>query len=175
MGGSVRAVSVAIIAALVIVLSAPAEANPERVFRGQILTAAKSFPTAAKSKRAYVRKLKKLRKSKFLENKKKKSWKIYYAAFFRRPLNDLEITVKLYDITDGRKKLVNSYEQYLSERGQRSLISYIEIERQYFGVNKRILMTMESRNYILAMGRFYILGEGERYSGEVDFTDDAKK
>ena len=170
-----RAASIAIIALLVIALAEPAEANPERVFRGQILTSTKSFPTAAKSKRAYVRKLKKQRKTKFLENKAKKSWKIYYAAFFRKPLNDLEVTVKLYDITNGRKKMINSYEQYLSERGQKSVISYITLERQYFGVNKRILMTMETRNYILAMGRFYILGKGETYSGEVDFTDDAKK
>lgn len=146
--------------------------NPEAVFRGQILTARKAFPTAAKSKAQYIKKLKKLKTSKFLENKENKSWKIYYAAFFRRPLNDLEVTVKLYDVTNGRKKLINSYEQYLSSRGEKSVISYITIERQHFGVNKQILMVMESRRYVLAMGRFYILGEAEKFSGEVDFTED---
>ena len=168
-----RFATITIIAvSLLFVSSGSVDANPDRIFRGQILTAAKPFPTSAKSKRKYVQKLKKLRKSKFMENKDKKSWKIHYAAFFRRPLNDLEVTVKLYDITNGRKKLINSYEQYLSTRGQRSIISDITLERQYFGVNKRILMTMETRNYVLAMGRFYILGEAERYSGEVDFTKD---
>lgn len=171
-----RAAIIAITAVSLLFLSSTSiEANPERVFRGQILTAAKPFPTSGKSVRKYVKKLKKLRKSKFLEDKKKKGWKIYYAAFFRKPLNDLEVTVKLYDITNGRKKLINSYEQYLSTRGQRSVISHITLERQFFGVNKRILMTMETRNYILAMGRFFILGEAEKFSGEVDFTDDAKK
>lgn len=147
-------------------------ANPERVFRGQILTAKKPFPTSAKSKRAFIHKLKKLKKDRFQENTDKKSWKIYYAAFFRRPLNDLEVTVKLYDITNGSKKLVNSYQQYLSTRGQRSIISHITLERQYFGVNKRILMVMENRHYVLAMGRFYILGQAEKHSGKVDFTKD---
>ena len=149
-----------------------AQANPERVFRGQILTSSKAFPTQAKSKRAYVRKLKKLKKTRFVENTKTQSWKIYYAAFFRRPLNDLEVTVKLYDITNGRKKMINSYEQYLSRRGERSVISHITLERQFFGVNKRILMVMETRHYVLAQARFFIIGEGEKSSGEVDFTKD---
>ena len=152
-----------------------AEANPERVFRGQILTSKKSFPTKAKSKRAYVKKLKKQRASRFKENTETKSWKIHYAAFFRKPLNDLEVTVKLYDITGGKKKMINSYEQYLDRRGERSVISHITLEREFFGVNKRILMVMENRNYILAMARFWIVGEGEKYSGEVDFTEDDDK
>ena len=31
---------------------------------------------------------------------------------------------------------------------------------------------METRKYILAMARFWIIGEGEKFSGEVDFTED---
>lgn len=159
--------------ALMVAGTSSAEArNPETVFRGQILTARKAFPTSAKSKAQYIKKLKKLKTSKFLENKEKKSWKIHYAAFFRRPLNDLEVTVKLYDVTNGRKKLINSYEQYLPRRGEKSVISHITLERQHFGVNKQILIVMESRRYVLAMGRFYILGEAEKFSGEVDFTED---
>ena len=149
-----------------------ANANPEKVFRGQILTSNKSFPTKAKSKRAYVKKLRKLKKTRFVENTKTKSWKIHYAAFFRRPLNDLEVTVKMFDITNGKKKLVNSYEQYLDRRGEKSVVSYITLERDFFGVNKQILMVMESRNYVLAQARFYIIGVGEKSSGEVDFTKD---
>jgi hypothetical protein len=146
--------------------------NPERVFRGQIVTATKRLPTSARSVGKYISTLKKLRKKKFWENKTKKSWKIYYAAFFRRPLNDLEVTVKLYDITDGRKKLVSSFEQYLDTRGQKSVISYVELERQYFGVNRQILMVMETRGYVLASTKFHILGEAEKYSGKVTFTEE---
>jgi len=152
-----------------------AEANPEKVFRGQILTSKKAFPTKAKSKRAYTKKLKKLRTTRFKEDTETKSWKIHYAAFFRKPLNDLEVTVKLYDVTGGKKKLINSYEQYLDRRGERSVISNITLEREFFGVNRKIMMVMENRKYILAMAKFWIVGEGEKYSGEVDFTKDDSK
>ena len=117
-----------------------ADANPEKVFRGQILTAKKAFPTKAKASAPTSKPSKKLRKKRFKENTETKSWKIHYAAFFRKPLNDLEVTVKLYDITGGKKKMINSYEQYLDRRGERSVISHITLERQYFGVNRKILM-----------------------------------
>lgn len=146
--------------------------KPEQVFRGEIVTSKKRIPSSAKSPSAFVKKLRKLKTTKFWEDKAKKRWKIYYAAFFRRPLNDLEVTVKLWDISDGRKRLLTSYEQYLDGRGERSVISHITLDREDFGVNKRIMMTMESRGKVLALGKFQILGEAEKFSGEVDFTDD---
>ena len=145
---------------------------PEKVFRGQIITAKKRIPTHAKSANAYIKTLKKLKTTKFWENKQKKSWKIYYAAFFKKPLNDLELTVKLYDITDGSKKLVSSYEQYMNTRGEKSVNSHITLDRDFFGVNKHILMTVETKGYILSSGKFMILGEAEKYSGEVNFTEE---
>jgi hypothetical protein len=147
-------------------------ANPEKVFRGQVITAAKSLPTSAKSPGEYVKKLKKAKVTRFKENTKTKSWKIYFAAFFRKPLNDLEITVKLYDVTTGRRHLVNSFEQYTEGRGQTSLISHIKLEREYFGVNKKIMVVMETRKTVLAQGTFHILGEEVKHSGKVDFTDE---
>jgi len=162
-------------AALGLLLVAPtaaqAKRTPEKVFRGQIVTSKKRISTSAKSPAAYISKLKKAKSKKFVENKDKESWKIYYAAFFSRPLNDLEVTVKLFDITDGRAKLVSSFEQYVSERGQQSLISNITLERKFFGVNRQIQMVFESKGRRLAIGKFHILGEEEKFSGEVDFTD----
>jgi len=151
---------------------ANAKKTPEKVFRGQVLTSNKRFPTSAKSASAYIQKIKKNKKNKFIEDKKTKSWKIYVAAFFRKPLNDLEVTIKLYDVTTGRRHLVNSFEQYTEGRGQTSLISHIKLEREYFGVNKKIMITMETRKTILAQGTFQILGEEEKHSGKVDFTED---
>jgi hypothetical protein len=163
-------------AAVTLAMGATAEmaeaANPEKVFRGQVITSKKRIPTSAKSKSAYVKKLKKAKSTKFLENKKTKSWKIYFAAFFRKPLNDLEVTVKLYDVTTGRRHLVNSFEQYTEGRGQMSLISSLKLERAYFGVNKRIMIVMESRKSVLAQGTFTIIGEADKHSGSVDFTKD---
>ncbi len=149
---------------------AVAKRTPDKVFRGKILTSSKRFPSQAKSASAYIQKLKKNKKTRFVEDKKTKSWKIYIAAFFRKPLNDLEVTVKLYDVSSGRRHLVTSFEQFTSGRGQTSLLSHIKLEREYFGVNKKILMVMESRKTVLAQSTFYILGEAEKHSGSVDFT-----
>lgn len=146
--------------------------NPEKVFRGQIITSTKRLPTSAKSKGAYVKKIRKAKVTKFKENVTTKSWKIYFAAFFRKPLNDLEVTVKLYDVSTGRRHLINSFEQFTEGRGQKTLISSVKLEREYFGVNKKILMVMESRKTVLAQGTFHILGKAEKLSGKVDFTED---
>jgi len=149
--------------------------TPEQVFRGQIITSKKRLPLSAKSNAAYIKKLRHAKKKKFWENKTKKSWKIYYGAFFKRPLNDLEITVNLYDITDGKRFLKGSFEQYLDTRGAKSIISNITIDRDHFGVNRHIMMTVENRGRVLATGRFMILGEGPKYTGEVNFTEEETK
>ncbi len=141
-----------------------------RAMRGQIITSAKRLPTTAKSERAYYQKIRKSKVTRFQEDKKKKQWKVYFAAFFRRPLNDLEITVKMYDVTTGKRHLINSFEQYTDGRGQTSLTSYVKLTREFFGVNKKILMVMESRKQVLAQGTFFIIGEAVKYSGKVDFT-----
>lgn len=156
-------------------LGAPGSADaksPEQVFKGQIITSNKAFPTSAKSPGEYIKKIKKAKVTKFQEKKETQSWKVHFAAFFRKPLNDIEITVKLYDISTGRRHLITSFEQYTEGRGQTSLISHVKLERTYFGVNKKIMISMESRKSVLAQGTFYILGEGEKFSGEVDFSED---
>jgi hypothetical protein len=146
--------------------------SPEAVFKGQIITSAKSIPTTSRSESAYVSTLKKLRTKRFFENKQKKAWKIHYAAFFKKPLNDLELTIRLYDVTDGSRTLLNTFEQYLDGRGARSFTSSMELDREQVGVNRSILMVIESRGYVLASASFQILGEGPKYSGKVDFSEE---
>jgi anaerobic ribonucleoside-triphosphate reductase len=172
---SVRALILGLAATFVVALGAPpadAGRKPEDVFGGSIITSKKRFPTSAKSASQYISKLKKQRTNKFWEDKENQRWRIYFAAFFKKPLNDLEVTVKLYDITDGSQKLVASFEQYLDGRGQRSIISSIKLKRSEFGVNRHIMMVIENRGRRLALGKFKILGEAERYSGKVEFTEE---
>lgn len=151
---------------------AEAQRGPEKVFAGKILVSNKRFPLQAKSANAYVAALRKQSKSSFYEDKEKKEWKVHFAAFFKAPLDDLEVLVKLYDITNGGQALLSSFEQYTDARGQRTLISNMRLERKQFGVNKQLLMTIESRGRVLASGKFKILGEGERYTGKVDFSEE---
>jgi hypothetical protein len=178
--GSGRSSSIALVLALVMGLvvvgvgAAPAHAQrgPEKVFAGKVLLSPKRFPVQAKSANAYVAALKKQSKTTFLEDRAKKEWKIHFAAFFKAPLDDLEVVIKLYDISNGGQAMLATFEQYLDGRGQRSLISNMKLERKQFGVNKHLLITVESRGRVLATGRFKIVGEAERYSGKVDFSED---
>jgi hypothetical protein len=146
--------------------------DPEDVFRGQIITSAKRIPTSSKSKSAYISTLRKLKTVRFQEDAAKKQWKVHFAAFFRAPLNNLEVTIKLYDVSSGRQRLLTAFEQYMDKRGATSLTSQMTLEREQFGVNKHLMMVMESRGKVLAAGRFAIVGKGERYSGQADFTEE---
>lgn len=173
---------VAAAAALALVLTADvAEAGGKRKIKrgvnralaGKIITSTKRIPTSGKSQKAYTAKLKKMRTDRFMENKEKQEWKIYYAAFMSKPVGDLEVTIKLYDVTKGTKRVLSSFEQYLSERGQMAIVSYLELERKFFPPNTKILMTVETyRGKVLASGTFRILGEVEKFSGKVDFTEE---
>lgn len=158
---------------------AQARRLPEDVFKGRVLTSSKRFPTRAKSVGAYIKKLRKNVKSKLWEKGKDRKyedryWKVYFAAFFRRPLNDLEVTIKLYDVTQSRTgRLIVAFEQFLDRRGQRTVISSFKLQRSKFGVNKKIRLEVRThRGKLLAKGRLQLLGEREKFTGKVDFTKD---
>jgi len=158
-----------------LVHTSPADAGKgakvTRAFGGRILVSDMKFPSSAKSESAFISKLKKQSKTRFMEDKKNQQWKVHFAAFFKRPLGDLEYTIKLYDISAGQQ-LVSSFEQYTDSGDQMSLISYIILDRKQFGVNKRIMMTIEARGRVVAAGKFQILGEAERFSGKADFSEE---
>ena len=53
-----------------------------------------------------------------------------------------------------------------------ALVSNMTLERKHVGVNKELLVTMENKGRVLASNRFRILGQGERYTGKVDFSEE---
>jgi len=151
----------------------PADANPNRVFGGKIMMSEKRFPTQAKSAAAYTAKIKKQAKTNFWEDKKEQSWRIHFIGFLKAPLNDIEYVVKIYEIGGRQQQLLSTFEQFTDERGQKTLTSSVILKKKQFGVNKQLLMTMESRGgKVLAAGRFKILGQGERFTGKVDFSEE---
>lgn len=166
--------SLFVVAALVClaVLTRPATADvkPEKVFAGKIVVSDKRFPTRAKSGSAFVAAVKKQSKKAFWESKDKK-WHIYYAAFFRKPLADIEVVVKLYDPQVGSAP-VAAFEQFLDERGGMSLLSDFTLDRELVGVNRNLTMVLEVRGQPVAKGAFKIEGEAEVYSGKVNFSED---
>lgn len=165
------------LASLVLVLCAlgarPAAAeNPNQAFAGRIMMSSKRFPQSAKSASAYTAAIRKQAQTNFAEAKDTHTWKIYFAAFLKTPLNDLEYVVKVYELTGKAQQLLMSFDQFTNERGQQSVISNMTLEKKQIGVNKELLMTVESKGKVLASSRFKVLGEGEKFSGKVDFSED---
>jgi hypothetical protein len=154
---------------------AEAQKGPEKVFGGKIMVSDKKYPSFAKSVGAYVSAIKKNSKTKLWEDKTKQSWKIYFAAFFKRPLTDIEVVVKLYDTSGGGRQMIASFEQFVDQRGGQALLSNFTLERKHVGVNKHVLMVLEVQGRAVASGKFDLLGEEERYTGKVNFSEDDTK
>ena len=101
----------------------------------------------------------------------KGTWDLEYVAFFAQPLDDSEIQVKFYDITQGGKKFVAGDPQYTRERGSRIFGSSIQLAKPEFDVRKHYMMTIESKGRVIATTTFWLLGKGANYSGKVEFSD----
>ena len=148
--------------------------KPEDVFAGQVLLSPTPFPGEARSESSYVAQLKKHSSDRFQENEAKKEWKIFYAAFFKQPLNDMEVTVKFYDVSGGGKRMVQAYEQYLNGRGERALRGKFNLPRSAdtYEANTRILLVIENRKRVLASKTFYLEGRKRSFSGKVVFSEE---
>ena len=149
-----------------------------RAFAGRIMLSQKHYPTSAKSLAAFNAKVRKQSRTTFFEGKEKgkKEWKLYFAGFLRRPLNDVEYNVKIYELVGRQQQLLASFDQFTDMRGQYSLIGSMKLERKIVGVNKPLLLVIQDHhNRTLASTRFKLIGEREHYTGKVDFSEDDTK
>jgi hypothetical protein len=167
-----RSIALSLLVIFSFVATASADDLPNRVFNGKIMTSAKRFPTTSKSQSAYVAAIKKQATSNFHEDKTDGTWMVYFAAFLKKPLNDVEYTIKFYELGGSGQRLLGTSDQFNDERGQKTIVSKIKLEKKSFGVNKELLMTIENKGTVYASTRFKILGEGEHFSGKVNFSED---
>lgn len=164
-------------AVVVLLLAAPGVARArgaEDVFKGKVVILGKRPPLRMPSASAWIRFLQANKKAHIWPEKtNKKEWRFEFMAFFARPLNDIEVTVKFYDVTEG-KKFVAGDTYYLEKRGQRAFPSNMVLTKPRFDVNRKYLMVVEGvrAKVTLASANFWLRGERERYSGKVTFTDD---
>jgi hypothetical protein len=167
-----RTVVVALVLGFAIAAPPAAAENPNQAFAGRIMLSSKRFPQQAKSPSAYTAAIRKQAQTSFVEAKDTHTWKIFFAGFLKTPLNDLEYVIKVYDVTGKGQQLLVSFDQFTNERGQQTIVSNMTLDKKQVGVNKELLMTMENKGKILASSRFKILGEGEHYTGKVDFSEE---
>lgn len=151
-------------------------AKPEDVFKGRIVITAKRLPTRFASAGAFVAAVRSQSIDRVWPTEEKgtevATWTLEYIAFFARPLNDNEVTVKFWEIGGGVQRYVAGDEQYTREKGSRIFASSITVARPDFEPNKKYLMTVESGVRVLARTEFWLRGKGPKYSGRVEFTDE---
>ncbi|MCC6746588.1 MAG: hypothetical protein IT371_02955 [Deltaproteobacteria bacterium] len=164
---------------LSLLLAWPTEGRLDRVanaFKGQVVILEKRPPTRFPNDAAFVKFLKGKRKKHLWPDKSDQNqWTIEYMAFFREAPRDVEVKMKIFDSTEGRR-FVEGDSVYLAERGQRILSSSLVLKKPPFKVNRQYtIFLLNSRNVVLASTVFWLRGKGEVYSGKVTFTDEDTK
>ena len=162
--------------ALILVSSAAHAAKPEDVFKGRIIIMENRLPMRFPSENAFIQAIHRASTDRVWPLEEKGNdhavWKFEYIAFFARPLNDNEITVKFWEIEGGSQRFIKGDEQYTREKGSRIFSASITVDKPDFETNKQYLMTIESGSRILAQTRFWLRGKGPKYSGKVEFSDE---
>jgi hypothetical protein len=165
------------LAALVLLVGGVAMAKgpaPEDLLKGRIIISDKRLPTSWNSPSSYVSQLKGLNKGTLWYDKKSGKLTVQYAAFFARPVNDVQVMLTLTDITNGAHQQKATTEQFLA-RGDRVIFNSVEFDKEDIEGNKKYLMTIATRGQVIATGTFILREEGPHYSGKVTFTDDETK
>jgi hypothetical protein len=166
--------SILLLASLGLARPAAAE-NPNVTFSGKIMVSSKRFAASAKSPGAYIAMIRKMAGTNFYEDKKEHTFTLYLAGFLKTKLDDVEYQLKIYELGRAGQSMLGTADQYTDERGQQTILTKLVLDKEKYGVNKELLITMESKGKILATARVKILGEGEHYTGKVDFSEDENK
>ena len=147
---------------------------PEDYLKGRIIISDKALPTRWSSVSSFVSTLKNLNKGTLWYDKKSGKLTVQYAAFFAKPVEDVQVNLVLYDITNGAHTQKVSTENFMT-RGDRVLFNSVVFDKEDIEGNKKYLMTIEDRKRVIASGTFILREEGPHYSGKVNFSDEETK
>ncbi len=147
---------------------------PEDYLKGRIIISDKALPTRWSSVSGYVSTLKNLNKGTLWYDKKSGKLTVQYAAFFAKPVEDVQVNLVLYDVTAGAHTQKVSTENFMT-RGDRVLFNSVVFDKEDIEGNKKYLMTIEDRRHVIASGTFILREEGPHYSGKVTFSEDEAK
>lgn len=148
--------------------------QPEDILKGKLIISDSKIPMSWDSPGAYAARLKSMSKSTLWYDKKTGKLKIEYAAFFASGINDVQVNLVIYDITNGAKDRRGTWEQF-TRKGDRVIFNSITLDKEDFEMNKKYRLVIEDRGRPIASGEVIIRGEGPHYSGKVEFTDEEAK
>jgi hypothetical protein len=168
--------------------AAAAGKMPEDILAGQLIISDSRFPSSWTSAASFAAACKNKNKRSFhfaIKAEQKKyiypPVQIYYAAFFPKPVNDVEVKFVLYDITNGiqNKAKKGAWEAFLNKKGDRVIFNSVELDKEDLlgedSATKKYLVTIEHRSVILAKTELILTADREPRSGKVEFSDDDTK
>jgi hypothetical protein len=156
---------------LVTAVAAAKGPSPEDLLKGRLIISDKMLPTRWNSVGSYVSQLKSLNRETLWYDKKTGKLTIQYAAFFARPVDDVQVNLVVYDVTAGAHKQLTSTENFM-QRGDRVLFNSVIFDKEDIEGNKKVMLTIQDRGRIIASGTFTLRMEGPHYSGKVNFSED---
>jgi hypothetical protein len=75
-------------------------------------------------------------------------------------------------MSGGHQQFLASSDNFSDTRGEKTILTKVTLDKKWAGVNKQVLVTFENKGRVLASTTIKILGEGEHYTGKVDFSAD---
>jgi hypothetical protein len=106
-----------------------------------------------------------------------RQWKAEMVTAFSRPPGDLEFHVLFYDVEDGSRRFVQDMSSFVNDRSQKTFVQRLRLDRgrgrhDGFQPNRRMELVVTVRRQEVGRLNFELLGEEERRTGEVSFSDD---
>ena len=165
------AMMVVVAGSLVTLVGVAGAAKAADLLKGRIIISEKPFPSRFASDAAMVAHMKKVHKGELVCTKEG-VWEFHYMAFFAKPLDDIQVTVNLFDMTAGGEFILGA-DQYTSSRGERILASYFKFTREEIPSNHKINILIVHKGVRLASTEVK-MRDDRKFKGKVDFGDDER-
>lgn len=130
---------------------------------GQVVLSSRPFPAKFQSDGAFLAAMRRMKTDTFRLDPKR-GVEIYFLAFFPFELDELSCEVYVFDVTDkaagGQSKLVETQNQFLAQRGQRTLASTLTLDPERYEKDHtyRLIVARRSDRGLLAEARFVLRG-----------------
>lgn len=103
-----------------------------------------------------------------------RKWNANMVIQFNAPPGDLEFSVLFYDIHDGPRRFVEDLSTYVNDRTQKTYLQRVNLPRKRFKPNREMELVVVVRREEVGRLKFAVLGEEERRSGQVSFSDEER-
>ncbi len=103
-----------------------------------------------------------------------RKWTANMVIQFNAPPGDLEFSVLFYDVHDGPRRFVEDMSTYVNDRTQKTYLQRVNLPRKRFKPNREMELVVVVRREEVGRLKFAVLGEEERRSGQVSFSDEER-